>query len=479
METTHSDMALPLPTPEYYDLIVIGSGSGNTIIDDRFAQRKVALIDHGVFGGTCLNRGCIPTKMFIYPAEVMTHARRLPKLGIDATIGQARWDKIRDRIFARIDPLSDKALQWRESNPNVDVFADTAAFIGPRTVKVGTRILEADHIVIATGSQARMPNVEGYDESASRIHTSDSIMRIEKLPRSIIIIGGGAVAAEFAYLFSAFGVQTAVISHSERMLMAADEEISRAFTHALAERARVGLRQRLTRYEARKNGITVYTEDEVGTEYEYDADLVLVAQGREPNSAGLDLGYAGVQTDADGFIVVDEYQRTTAEGIYALGDVCSPRMLKHVANRQARTVAYNVLHPANPRPDTLTVVPAAIFTDPEIAVVGLTEKEARATGRTIAVGKKDYADVAFGWAMEIEPGCFAKVIIDADTLEILGAHIIGPHAALLMQPLITALTEMIPADRLGRGEYWIHPGLAEVVENAVLDAVKNAGRTTD
>ncbi|MCB0945961.1 MAG: FAD-dependent oxidoreductase, partial [Mycobacterium sp.] len=197
---------------------------------------------------------------------------------------------------------------------------------------------------------------------------------------------------------------------------------------------------------------------------------VLVATGRVPNGDQLDADTVGVEV-ADGLVVVDEYQRTTARGIFALGDVCSPYQLKHVANHEARVVKHNLLQDwddlDNLRPADHRYVPSAVFTDPQIACVGLSENEARAAGYDIRVKIQDYADVAYGWAMEDTTG-FAKVIVEADTGKILGAHIMGHQASSLIQPLIQAMSFGLAGQDMARGQYWIHPALPEVIENALL-----------
>lgn len=193
---------------QHFDLAVIGSGSGNSLIDERFADLKIALIERDpVFGGTCLNRGCIPTKMFVLPADFARGVEHARRLGVDLAFNGADWPAIRNRIFGRIDPISRGGLSWRVQSDNVTVFQEEASFVDPHTLQVGEGRITADRIVIATGSRPRLLDVAGSEEMAAFLHTSDDIMRMDELPERLVIVGGGYIAAEFAHIFSALGAR--------------------------------------------------------------------------------------------------------------------------------------------------------------------------------------------------------------------------------------------------------------------------------
>lgn len=461
-------VARPAPEPEHFDLVIVGSGSGNTIIDERFADRKCAIVDHGTFGGTCLNVGCIPTKMFVYPTELAAEARRLPGLGIDAQVGPGHWGEIRDRIFGRIDPISAGGLRYRRENPNVTVFQETATFWEPGVLKVGKKLLAADQIVLANGSRTKWPDVEGLESAETRVHTSDSIMRLDRLPRSLAILGGGYIAAEFAHVFASLGVRVTVLSRSELMLRREDRDIAERYTQQASRYVDVKLRQRATRVELTQTGVLIDAVDADGVGYEYGAEVVLVATGRVPNSDTLNPGLGGVAVDERGFVVVDEYQRTTAPNVWALGDVCQPEMLKHVANHEARVVQHNLLHPDDPMKANHVAIPHAVFGYPQVASVGLTEAQCVQRGIDYTTATQSFANVAYGWAMEDSGEHVVKIIADPSSTAILGAHIVGPQASTLIQPLIQAMAFGLDAHTMARGQYWIHPALTEVVENALL-----------
>lgn len=454
---------------QHFDLAVIGSGSGNSIIDEKFADKKVALIERDpVFGGTCLNRGCIPTKMFVHPANLAASVDDAARVGVTLEDGKADWQAIRDRIFGRIDPISQGGLEWRKQNDNVTVFQTEASFVDAHTLQVGDEQITADQIVIATGSRARMLDVPGFEEFADRIHTSDTIMRIDELPERIIIVGGGFVAAEFAHVFASFGVEVTIVHRSEVLLREADEAVSAVFADEISKRVQLRLNQEIDLVEAGPDGdLSVVTKDKNGVEYVYYSDLILVAVGRDRNYEALNLDASGVEYNRNGQIRVDAHQRTTVPHIWALGDVSSDHLLKHVANHESRVVQHNLLHPENLIESDHRYVPAAVFSKPQVATVGATEQQLRAWGLPYVSKVQRYADVAYGWAMEDEVH-FVKLLADPRSWHLLGAHIVGPEASTLIQPLIQAITFGLPVQEMARGQYWIHPAMPEVVENALL-----------
>ncbi len=461
---------------QHFDIAVIGSGSGNSIIDERFSHLDVALIeDNPVFGGTCLNRGCIPTKMFVVAAESAMAPRQAARLGVDLDFKGADWPAIRDRVFGRIDPISAAGREWRRNGPGVTLFEGHASFVDAHTLLVGDVQISADQIVIATGSRPRPLSIEVPEELRSRFYTSDDVMRIAELPRRLIVLGGGFVACEFAQIFAGLGSQVTQINRSEVLLRGEDHEVSEAFKEEQAKLVNLILNQKISAAETGPDGeVLVITTDRNGVEYEYLADAVLVATGRVRNSDSLNLAAAGVEVGPGGQIRVDKYQRTSQPNIWALGDVSSNYLLKHVANAEARTVAANLLAGDGQLVATdHRYVPHAVFTDPQIASVGATEQQLREWGTPYVVARQRYADVAYGWALEDE-GHFVKLLADPRTWHLLGAHIIGPQAATLIQPMIQAMSLGNTVQELARGQYWIHPALPEVLENALLGLLKEA-----
>jgi mycothione reductase len=450
----------------HYDLVVIGTGSGNSIVNEEFADRRVAIVERGVFGGTCLNVGCIPTKMFVYPADVARDAGHGPELGVHTTFADADWPAIRDRIFSRIDPIAAGGKVYREGLPNVDVLTGSCRFTGPKQLTVdlagGPEVtITADQVVIAAGGRAVVPPIPGLDQVEH--HTSDTVMRLETFPDRVGIVGGGYIGAEFAHVFSAYGAHVTQVHRGRVLLPTEDTAVSERFTGIAASQWDVRLGTTVASVEKTGGGVAMHLDD--GSTVE--VDVLLMATGRTPNSDQLDLDTTGVAVHGDGRIVVDEHQRTTVDGIWALGDISSPHQLKHVANQDARIVQHNLLHPDDLRASDHRFVPSAVFTSPQIASVGLTERAARDRGLDVVTRTQAYGDVAYGWAME-DSKHFVKLVADRSTRSLVGAHLIGPQASILVQPLIQAISFGLPLEGLARGQYWIHPALAEVVENALL-----------
>lgn len=455
---------------ETYDVAIIGTGSGNSILDDRFAEKRVAICEEGTFGGTCLNVGCIPTKMFVYAAEVAQTIRDAARFGIDARIDRVRWDDIVSRVFGRIDPIGVSGEDYRNAAPNIDVYKQHTRFGG---VQADGRYLlrtdagdefAADQVVIAAGARAVVP--PAILECGARYYTSDTIMRISELPEHLVIVGGGFVAAEFAHIFYSLGSRVTLVVRGSALLRHCDDVVCKRFTRIASSKWELHTHRNVVGAQNQGSGVAV----ELDNGHTVHADALLVATGRVSNADRLDLEQAGVAVE-DGLVAVDCYQRTTARGVFALGDVSSPYQLKHVANHEARVVQHNLLRDWNDT-DAMALtdhryVPSAVFTDPQIAYVGLTENEAIAAGFKVSTKIQDYADVAYGWASEDTTG-IVKLIAERGTGRLLGAHIMGTQASSIIQPLVQAMSFGLTAPEMARGQYWIHPALPEVVENALL-----------
>lgn len=466
--------------PEQYELIIVGSGSGNSI-PDYLAGRKIALVERDpVYGGTCLNRGCIPSKMFVLPADLAADAAASSRLGVDVRFHGADWAAIRDRVFARIDAISQGGREYRATGTaGLTLLEGTARFTGDRVLDVeltdGTvRTITAPHVFVATGSRPVIPDIPGLAELGigSGFHTSDTIMRLDSFPARLGVIGAGFIAAEMGHVFASFGAHVTVFNRSVGMLTHHDRDVSARFTELFGQQVdlRLGrLPEAVTRHAS---GEIVLHDPRVEP---VTVDALLVATGRRPNSDLIDAAAGGLAVAPDGVIEVDEQMRTSAPGVWAVGDVANRWQLKHVANAEARVAFWNIGHALGVRAEPQTIdhsaVPSAVFSHPQIATVGMTEQDAAAAGHDIVVGRRDYAGTAYGWAL-VDETSFAKVIIDRATERVLGAHVLGPQAATLIQPLVSAIQFGQPAEQVARGQYWIHPALTEVVENALLDALE-------
>jgi len=444
----------------HHDLLIVGGGSGNTLIGPEHDNWDVAIVEPGAFGGTCMNRGCIPSKMLVHAADLALSAQRAPELGVHTTFDRADWPAIRNRIFGRIDPIADDGLTYREGLPNVTVYRHHAHFTNDHTLDLGGNLVSADRIVLAAGARPIVPELPGLIESP--FHTSDTIMRVETLPERLVILGGGFIAVEMAHVFDALGTQVTIVARRKRLLRGADESIRDRITSLYAKR--LDLRTNTTVKQVdHDSAFDLYLDD--GTLLQ--TDQLLVATGRRPNSDNLEVARAGIAVDDNGYVTTDEYLRTSVEGVWALGDITNPAQLKHTANEEARVVAHNLLHPGSPRPIDRSLVPYAVFGHPQIASVGATEEELTAKGTPHLVSVRDYASTAYGWAMEDTSG-FVKLLADPDSRLLLGVHILGPQAPTLIQQLITGMAAGLTVDRMAREQLYIHPAMPEVVEQTLL-----------
>ena len=448
-----------------YDLVILGAGSGNSIIGPEMDDWKVALVEEWVFGGTCLNRGCIPTKMFVHTADTVLHVQHSARLGVDAHVDGVRWADIRNRVFGRIDPIAAGGEKYRTYDcPNVTVHAGRGRFIGERQIEVATADgpvqLEGRQVVVAAGARPMIPDIPGLAEVG--FHTSDDIMRVDEVPEHLIVVGGGFIACELAHVFGAFGSTVSIIQRSGVLLRAEDHDVAAAITADFAARFDLHCNVEIDRFERRGDRVIAHLSD--GTEV--NGTHVLMATGRIPNVDVIDAAACGLEVQ-HGRLMVDTAQRTNVPGVWALGDISSPHMLKHVANHEARVVLHNLTHPDDLWHTNHTAIPHAVFTNPQIASVGCTEAEARGRGVDVMVATQYYRDVAYGWALE-DRESFCKLVADRATRRLVGAHIIGPHASSLIQQLIQGIVHGDTIDAMARGQYYIHPALGEVVENALL-----------
>ncbi|MGV9859473.1 mycothione reductase [Gordonia sp. NPDC003425] len=452
------------------DLAIIGSGSGNSIPDHRFSTRSIAIFEEGTYGGTCLNVGCIPTKMFVYAADVAAIASDSDRFGVHAHVDKVDWPAIRDRVFRRIDPISAGGLAYRTASEHITVYPQHVEFDGRdpdgfyRLVTAST-VVRAREVVLAAGSRPIIP--ASIRTAGVTYHTNNDVMRLDTLPRSMVIVGSGYIAAEFAHVFAALGTRVTVLARGDTLLRKLDRDISARFTDAARAQWDVRLCAHIAEAtDLPDGGVRVTLAD--GTHV--DAEVLLVAVGRQPNGDRLNLGSVGIDLDDMGRVICDRHGRTAAPGVWTLGDVSSPYQLKHVANHEERVVQANLLKGWDATDlDSFDhrFVPAAVFTHPQIAAVGLTEAQAVDAGLDVAVKIQAYGDVAYGWAMEDSTG-LCKVIADRATGQLVGVHIVGPQAPTVIQPAIQAMSFGLGVSEMARGQYWIHPAMPEVLENALL-----------
>lgn len=450
---------------QHFDLIIVGAGSGNMIPGPEYADWKIAMIEKDAFGGTCLNRGCIPSKMLIHAADIAETMHTAETFGLTARLEHINWERLTSRVWQRIDPIAAAGAQWRQSQPNTTVFTGEARFVAEKTLEVNGQRLSAPQIILAAGSRPAIPAIPGLEQVT--YHTSDTIMRLPRQPKSLVIVGGGYIGAEMGHFFGSLGTELTLIHRGERLLPREDEDISQRFTEAYVRRFTTLLKTQVQRVQQQAETITLDLIVD-GKPQQVMCDALLLAVGRIPNTDLLDVNKAGIAVNAEGRIVTNAFYETSVPGIWALGDITNPHQLKHAANADARVVAYNVAHPTSQRRGNDYAMPHAVFASPQVASVGLSERQAQEQGLPYLVGKRAYSDTAYGWAIE-DTESLVKIIAHARTRQVLGAHIIGPHAAILLQPLVNAMRFGETVDQLAHNTIYMHPALTEVVEQALLE----------
>jgi mycothione reductase len=447
-----------------YDLVIVGAGSGNMLPAEQLADWRIAVVESDRFGGTCLNRGCIPSKMLVHTADVAEAVRHAARFGLAAKWAGADWPAIRDRVFGRIDPVHERAVAYRRSH-GADVFLGQGRFVAPKVLQVGDEVIRAERFVLAAGSRPTIPDIPGLDDVPYL--TSDTIMRQDRLPKSMIVLGGGYIAAEMSHIFGSLGTKVTIVARGMHLLSRHDADIRTCFTESYRDRFDLRLDAKAERVSATRRGVRLELTTPAGAQVA-DADVLLVAAGRTPNSDRLAVAATGVETDAHGHVRTDLTYATNVPGIWALGDLANHFQLKHMANAETRLVRHNLLHPDQPKRASFTVVPSAVFASPQVASVGVTEEQLQAQGRRYRAATRRYSDAAYGWALE-DTTSFVKVLADPDTRLLLGAHIIGPQASTLIQPMIQAMCLRNTVDQVAAGVLYIHPALTETVEQALLD----------
>ncbi|MDD3247841.1 MAG: dihydrolipoyl dehydrogenase [Methanosarcina sp.] len=452
-----------------YDLIVIGTGSGmnyvNSIIDSN-PELKIAVIDKDEPGGICLTRGCIPSKLLLYPAELVRELETAPLFGIKLEIKDIDFRMIMERMRRRIEEDIDMIRQGLTESTYLDYYPEAAEFTSPYTLKVGEETLHSEMIFLCTGSKPAIPPVKGLEETGYL--TSDTVIKLEECPKSLAILGGSYIGAEYGHFFSAMGAEVTVIGRNLHFLPQEEPEISELARIKMSEYMRIVTNHEAIEVRKESNGQkTVIAKDRTtGEETKVTVDEILVATGRSPNTDILHPERAGIKTDSHGWILVNEYLETSQPNIWAFGDANGKYLLKHAGNYESGIVFLNAIMKEKVKVD-YHAVPHAVFSYPEIAGVGMSEQEAiKEYGKDrIVMGFKLFEDTAKGAAMEAR-GYFVKVILDGQEDKILGAHIIGPHASVLIHQIISLMyTASRSAEPIIRS-MTIHPSLSEVVTGA-------------
>ncbi|MBN2420853.1 dihydrolipoyl dehydrogenase [Candidatus Woesearchaeota archaeon] len=443
---------------QQFDLLIIGSGSGLNVIPDGW---KVAVVEKGKLGGTCLNRGCIPSKILIHSADVAETIKNAKKFGLDAKLNKVDFAKIISNASKHVDNSSAKIEKGLMNSKDITLFKGTAKFIDNRTVKVGNNIIKADKIIIAAGARPSIPNIPGLNKV--KYMTSTEALRLKNQPKTLTILGGGYIACELAHFFGSLGTKINIVQRSNVLLSREDEEISKKFTEIFSKKYNVILNADIIKVyqKGKKKYVDVKTKSGRKT---LISDEILVAMGVTSNADTLNLQKTGVKLNKNGFVETNDYLETTAKNIWALGDITGKKMLKHSANYDSQIVFENAIAGKKVKTN-YSAMPHAIFSSPQIAGVGLTEQELKEKNIDYAVGKYDFIKTGMGLALQDEEG-FVKIMVNPRTKKILGCHIVGTNASILIHEIVVAMQNNLDVDSIANTIH-IHPALNEVIQRAI------------
>lgn len=451
-----------------YDAVVIGSGQGGNPLAQKLAEQgeHVALIESDHLGGTCINTGCTPTKAMIASAQIAHYARNAARWGV-------RADNIRVDLPAILRRKSEIVESFRsgwqkkfDGNGGVKLYRARARFTGPRQLQVGDDTIEGERIFIDSGARPTIPKIDGLDSVPYL--TNDSLLELEDLPTHLLVLGGGYVGLEFGQMFRRFGSEVTVIQSAEHILPNEDIDITDELQRTLeAEGIKFLVPARATRVRGKAGSIEISVEQGNGSQ-SVKGTHVLVATGRTPQTKDLDLAKTGVDTNSKGYIKVNERLETTAPGIWAIGDVTGGPAFTHISYNDFQIVYGNIYEGKN-LSTAERIVPYAVYTDPTLGRVGLTEKAAREQGKKLKIGKKPMTSVARAIERAETAGTM-KLIVDADTDRVLGASILSAEGGELVQIIGTLMLARQPYTLL-KGAIYIHPTLAEGFFG-LMDSVK-------
>lgn len=449
-----------------YDVIVIGSGGGGKITSPAARLGlKVACIEKDKLGGTCLNRGCIPSKMLIHPADVASEIKEASLFDIHVdTHFKVDFAKLVQRISQTVDGDSAKIEAGYAKNPNIDYYHGEAKFVSNKVVAVNGEELTAEKIFIAVGTRPHIPAIKGL--AGTPFMTSTEALRNTKLPKKMIVIGGGYIAVELGYAYAALGTEVHFLVRS-RLLRGEDVEVAEEFTREFSKHHHVHLEAQVREIQYENGQFTAAFETPEGRQT-LTAGALLVAAGIEANTDTLALENTGIQLKEHGLVKVDEYLQTSVEGIYAMGDCVGNYFFRHSVNFEGEYLFRQLFLGEERRPLEYPPVPHAIFTRPQVAGVGKTEEQLKYEGVDYIVGKNPYRSSAMGMALLSDHG-FVKILIGRKDRRILGAHIIGREASNMIHMLIAFMNKNGTLDDLLNMIY-IHPALPEIVRNAARKA---------
>jgi mycothione reductase len=459
---------------EKFDLIVIGSGSGLDVANAAAVQHglKVAIIEKDKMGGTCLNRGCIPSKLLIHSADVAEVIKNAGIFGIKVDGFSVDFEKIVERVNTITDSHSAAIRKSYENSDNPKLFAKECRFVGKKMIALsGTNvndelIITAENILIASGTRPKIPKIKGLQESG--YITSDEALRLKRQPRTLTFIGGGYITCELAHFYGSLGTEINIIQIEEVLIPKEDKQISHKFTEVFSKKYNVYLGYDVELvFKDDSNTFHIVAKNKFsGKMLELNSEQLLIAVGRIPNSDSLDIIKTDVKLDENGFILVDQYLETNIKGIFALGDIVGRYQFKHNANNESRYAYHNMLVPDTKTvPVDYTAMPHAIFSSPQVAGVGFTEQQLSIKGIDYQKSVYPYIRTGMGEAIEDRDG-FVKFLVSRSDKKILGCHIIGTDASTLIHEVLVAMKAGDGTVQSITKTIHIHPALSEVIARA-------------
>ncbi|RRJ31414.1 dihydrolipoyl dehydrogenase family protein [Halocatena pleomorpha] len=452
-----------------HDLIVLGGGTGNVVASAAAdAGLDVALIERGRLGGTCLNRGCNPSKKLIHHADIVETVRQANSFGIDASLDSIAFADIVDTVTTTITEAAEHKAERARENDNITFYQTDGRFVDEHVVEVGPDnqgdLLTAEKIVLAGGSRPLLSDsIDGIDDV--EFLTSAEALRVQERFDRLVVVGGGYIAVEMSHFFGAMGTDVVIVGHGEVLADREDRDIAERLTAVYDDKHELHLGYTATRFESDGGTKIVTAESDEGDAIEVVGDHLLVATGRRPNSDRWNVEAADLRTTDTGFVQTNEYLETSTDGVWAIGDIAGNYMFKHSGDKEAEYVVENAVN-GNRQPVEYPGMAHAIFGAPQIASLGKTESEVQDSGRDYEIGTFAYDDTALGAVLEADVG-FAKAIIGNDG-DVLGFHIIGPHASLLIHEVSTAVAAGADATSIAETIH-VHPALSEVVQGAFRD----------
>lgn len=455
---------------EQFDVIVIGSGGGTKLVRPvAKLGKKVAIIEKERLGGTCLNRGCIPSKMLIHTADVATAIREAHKFNIKPSRDfQINFDDLIERVSKTVHEESDSIKPIYEEDKNITYFHGHATFIDNNKVKVGDKTITAKKIVIATGAEAALPDIKGLSDTPYL--TYRDALKNKKKPKKLLVLGGGYIACELGYFFGALDTDVHFFVRSE-LIRKEDKDIKQEFQKAFEKAFNIHHIHSLEEvsYEDGEFTLSYKTKSKKLTKIKGDA--LLVATGIKPNTSELGIENTSVTLNEKGFIEVDQYMKTQQDGIYAIGDCVGKFLFRHSVNFEGEYLFENLFVNKSPKPIEYPFMPHAVFTNPQVASIGPTEDELIAQNIRYFKGVCPYNHSAMGMALRSEIG-LVKLLFEESSKKLIAAHIVGHEASILIHILMAFIMKKADLDDLLKMIY-IHPALPEVVRNAARDAKKN------